>query len=82
MLGDIISGIGDAINAILEGILSLLPDSPFQALATIPEVQAILGPLNYFIPISFALSLLQTWLFAVGLYYIWMVLLRWLKAVE
>lgn len=76
------SQIGDLLGEMFEKILSILPDSPFQALSSIPEVQEVLGYVNYFVPISFFLSVLQLWLAAIGVFYLWQVILRLIKAIE
>lgn len=80
-IGGIFTGIGNFLGTLLSGLLSFLPDSPFQMLENSP-VAAALPAVNYFIPISFAVSVLQGWLLAVGVYYVWQVVLRWVRAVE
>lgn len=74
--------IGDWLNTALIGILSILPNSPFVYLQSNTTVSKYLGWLNWFLPIDFALATLELWLFAVGIFYIWQLLLRWVKAIN
>ncbi len=70
------------LKQLLAAVLSFLPDSPFRGfLDNLAEVP-YLGYLNYFIPISDFLTLLSVWGAAVGLFYVYSVLLRFVKAID
>lgn len=43
-------------------------------------VKEYLGYINYFVPVGFILSVTETWLVAVGVYYAYQAYLRWIKA--
>jgi polyferredoxin len=77
ILNYLIKGLG----AILSIIFSILPPSPFQLLNN-SVIADYLPYINYFVPISEAIVILQVWLTAVGIYYIYQVGLRWIKAIE
>lgn len=64
-----------------EGVLSLLPLSPFREyldyMADLPH----LGVLNWFFPFRGVLVITGTWLTAVGLFYGYSVVMRWIKII-
>lgn len=72
----LISGIG----ALGTSLIDLLPDSPFNVLneIQIPYLEA----LNWLIPVNFMVSVLSYWVFAIGLYYVVSVALRWVKIIQ
>ncbi len=77
-MGDILAG---GVNA----ILSLLPDSPFVILDKLDgsgAITKILSYVNWFIPIYTFVGILEGWLACVAIYYVYQVVLRWLKAIE
>lgn len=79
----------ESLAATLEGglktILSLFPDSPFSVLTSMGnngQFAELLGFLNWFIPIYSFLAILQGWLTCILFYYVWQLVLRWLKMIE
>ena len=70
------------LDYVLSVVLALLPDSPFQLLTRNNTVIEYLGYVNYFIPMSEILAILQLWLTAVGIYYVYQAILRFAKVVE
>lgn len=77
LINFLIKGLG----GILTLIFSLLPDSPFNALSTSPIAKYI-GYLNYLIPIQEMLNIGLSWLACIGIYYLYQIGLRWIKAIE
>ena len=71
----------DFLADILQWVVDLLPDSPFDKL-DITVIEPYMGYINWFIPFDFILSTLTAWLVAVSGYYFWSVILRWIKAVD
>lgn len=63
-------------------LLSFLPESPFQkflkAMGDIPG----LGYLNYFVPVSEMVVIAEAWLAAIAVFYIYQLILRWVKMIE
>lgn len=63
-------------------LLSFLPTSPFRKaidlIGTIPYLEEI----NWFIPIDDCILVLMWWGTAIGLYYAYMIILRWIKAID
>lgn len=70
-----------ALGAVLSFIFGILPSSPFQAISNSP-ISEFLGTMNFFIPVSEMLSIGQTWLVCVGGFYLYQIVLRWVKAIE
>lgn len=77
---EIFSWIGDQLNFVLSWVCFVLPDSPFKLLSYTP-IDPYLKYINYFIPLDFMLSTLSAWGAAIGIYYGYQVLLRWIKAI-
>ena len=78
-IGKIFNSIAEWFSTLGEKILSIFPDSPFQAITANDQVKEVLGWLNYFVPVGEMLAIMQAWLVAIGLYYLWMVIARWVK---
>lgn len=69
----------------LNAVVLLLPDSPFKFLKEdyVPQaIKDILPYLNWFIPVGAIMTILELWLTAVAVYYIYQTILRWVKAIE
>lgn len=70
------------VNKNLGAILFFLPSSPFTFFIDSMEKAEWLSFLNWLVPFSTFIVIGETWLAAVGIYYLWQVVLRWIKAVE
>lgn len=62
-------------------ILSMLPQSPTIDNAALETFAQYAGYVNYFIPVGAYLTFLAGLLAAVAVYYVAMVILRWLKLI-
>lgn len=63
-------------------LVELLPRSPFRrAMRLIGDIPYI-DELNWFLPIQEAVMILMMWGTAIGVYYAYMIVLRWIKAIE
>lgn len=72
-------------KSIMDVIISVLPTSPFKGVIKgmeSEEVQQVLSYLNWFVPIKDIVVVLTGWLTAIGLYYIYVIVLRWIKAIK
>ena len=78
---DIINALGAKLEDILRWVINLLPDSPFMALNSSP-IQPYLQALNWIVPIDFMISTMSAWLVAIVVYYVYSVILRWVKAIS
>ena len=79
---DIFNTLFELIMKFFNGLLKLLPGSPFSAFLTAMEQWEFLKTLNWIVPIGTFISIGTEWLTAIGVYYAWSVVLRWIKAVE
>jgi hypothetical protein len=64
-----------------EKLLQLLPLSPFTQFIDQFQNLPFLGYLNWFFPVGDCLKVMAAWLTAVGLFYLYSILMRWLKVI-
>ena len=79
---DFLNWLSDKFSDIYNSMIDLLPKSPIVWLASNSKVQVYLAYVNWFVPIYLWISILETWIVAVAIYYVVQVILRWLKIVE
>lgn len=77
---DIFNAIISGMGAILNTLLSVLPDSPFTFVTNIES--SWLQAINYILPVSEAIAHLELFVTAAIVYYGIRIVLRWIKAVE
>lgn len=70
------------VKTFLSWVLNLLPMSPFTKYIDAVETLPYLSYLNWFIPIGALIAIGQAWLVAVGIFYLYSIILRWIKAIE
>lgn len=68
-------------NSLAEKVLALLPTSPFQEFIYQFASLPYLGWLNWFFPVGDCLVVMGVWLTAVGLFYFYSIVMRWLKMI-
>ena len=66
---------------IVQKLLALLPLSPFQEFISEFRSLPYLGYLNWFFPVSGCLKVMLVWLGAVGTFYLYSILMRWIKMI-
>lgn len=81
IFGSIFGWLQDQLNNILSWVVLLLPPSPFSLLDMTP-LHDYLGYINYFVPLDYITSLLSAWGLAILTYYIYHIILRWVKAIN
>lgn len=77
LIQDAIDGLGDT----LESVLDVLPDSPFNLIDN-SAVSEYMGFLNWLVPMTEIVAILQLWVVAISTYYVVVVVLRWIKAID
>lgn len=82
MLLFLLQTIIDGLAGILSLILFVLPDSPFQSLQSVAIDNKYLQWLAWIVPFPQIIVMLEAWLTAIVLYYVYIVILRWVKAIE
>ena len=70
------------INQFLEWVLALLPTSPFTQFIEACENLPYLGWLNWFLPIGTFIAIGETWLVSITLFYLYSIVLRWVRAIS
>jgi hypothetical protein len=80
-LNGLVNGLIGVMSAIADGIIWLLPSSPFTALELAFD-NDLLGHINYFLPVSEALNLLVAWGISIASFYLYKIILRWVKALR
>ena len=68
-------------EAFAQKLLQLLPLSPFSQFIDQFRNLPFLGYLNWFFPVGDCLKVMAAWLTAVGLFYLYSILMRWLKVI-
>ena len=79
---NIFNALANLVMKFFNALLSLLPQSPFVAFLNAMEQWEFLKTLNWIVPIGTFVSIGTAWLTAIGVYYAWSIVLRWIKAVE
>jgi flagellar biosynthesis protein FliQ len=82
MLSDLLGFTSTMLNNVLAVVAQVLPDSPFQAISKIPEVTAVLGFVNWVVPLSEMMAIFQAWITAIVVFYVYQIVLRWARAIE
>ncbi len=79
---DLFNAIMDIINTALNYIFSFLPGDPFLSIideiGSVPAMQYI----NYFVPVDKLLIITSLWLGAIATFYLYQIILRWIKAID
>lgn len=70
------------LKEFLDWVLQFLPTSPFVSFISAMESIPYLGWLNWFIPVGSIIVIGEAWLVSVGLFYLYSIVLRWVKAIE
>lgn len=79
---DFLEWISGAFSDIVDRMLDLLPTSPIVYLQSNATVSLYLGYVNFFVPVYLWISILQSWLIAIAVFYAIRVIFRWLKMAE
>ena len=81
-LSSVYQGIIDIFSKALGWVLMMLPLSPFANLMQYALTNELLQFLNYLLPIGALIVITEGWLTAIATFYVWQVILRWVKACE
>lgn len=77
-----IDSVLDVISKFLSWVIHLLPTSPFTAFIDSLGDIPYLGWFNWFVPVGSMIAVGEAWLVAIGLFYLYSVVLRWVKAID
>ena len=73
--------IGEAFQGLVQNIVQLLPASPFAPFVEQFSSLPYLGYLNWFFPVRACLTVMAAWLTAIALFYVYSVVMRWVKLI-
>lgn len=79
---EIINSLMRLLNGILNYVFSFLPKSPFGTVMDSVGGIPYLGYVVYFVPVGELMTITAGWLTAVGIFYLYQVILRWVKAID
>lgn len=76
--------LSDTLVSFAVSVIELFPESPFTILDELSnsEVYEWLRMVNWFIPIGTFVAILESWLICVAVYYVYQIVLRWVKVIE
>lgn len=76
--------LSDALVDFAVSVIELFPASPFTILDELSnsEVYEWLRMVNWFVPIGTFVGIFEAWLSGVAIYYIYQIVLRWIKVIE
>ena len=76
--------LSDTLVSLAVSVIELFPASPFTVLDELSssDVYEWLRMVNWFIPIGTFVSILEAWLTCVAVYYVYQIVLRWIKVIE
>lgn len=77
MLDTIVGWLLSALNF----VTAFLPNSPFKLIDNGP-IQPYLESINWVFPISEIIAILEAWVAAIAIFYVYQAILRWVKAIE
>lgn len=77
----IINKIISVIGSVVTVLWSLLPSSPFTIIEN-TEFSGLVAKINYFLPIYEFVAIMETWLVAIAIFYLYSIFARWIKAIE
>jgi hypothetical protein len=76
--------LSSGLISVAVSVIQLFPPSPFSILDELSSsgFYTWLCYLNWFVPISTFVAIFEVWLSGVAIYYIYQVVLRWIKVIE
>lgn len=84
-IGTWFQAIWDTIKTSMETagttLILLLPASPFETLSN-TDVSGYMSWLNWLVPVGQMVSILEAWCSAILVYYVYVTILRWIKAIQ
>ena len=76
--------LSNALVSFAVRVVNLFPTSPFVILDEMANTEFYewLQMMNWFIPVNSFVAILEAWLSCVAVYYVYQVVLRWVKVIE
>lgn len=70
------------LDSIVAVVLALLPNDPFKSFIDNMQIAPYLGYINWIIPVGSILTIATAWVTAIGVFYVYQLILRWAKVVS
>jgi hypothetical protein len=77
----ILNKILEIIGLVANVLYSLLPSSPFTIIEN-TEFSSLIAKINYFLPVYEFVAIMETWLVAIAIFYLYSLFARWIKAIQ
>lgn len=77
----ILNKILEIIGLVANVLYSLLPSSPFTIIEN-TEFSSLIAKINYFLPVYEFIAIMETWLVAIAIFYLYSLFARWIKAIQ
>lgn len=77
----VVNGLRDFLIDMVNVFLALLPDCPFEKYISAIGDNDLLKYVNWIIPVGDFVIIGSSWLVAIGVFYLYQVVLRWLKVI-
>jgi len=77
----VINKVIELVGSVISILYNLLPTSPFRIIEN-SQFSDLISQINYFLPIYEFVSIMETWLVSVGIFYLYSIFARWIKAIE
>lgn len=70
-----------AFEGLIPRVMQVLPRSPFSSFHNLAGDVPFLGMVNWFVPVSEMIAIVEAWTVAIALYYLYSVVARWVKLI-
>lgn len=79
---DVLNWVNENFHNFWDVLISVLPKCPLYYFESIPEVKKYMAYVNWFIPVESMITIATGWLSCILVYYVFQVVLRWIKVIE
>lgn len=77
----LMSWIFNLVSNFGSAVIKLLPRSPFRDFINSWQAPQFLSWLNWIFPVSECVAILTLWLLAIGVFYLYSIIMRWVKII-
>jgi hypothetical protein len=77
----VINKVLELVGALISVLYALLPTSPFSILQQ-SQFNTLISQINYFLPIYEFVAIMELWLIAIAIFYLYSIFARWIKAIQ
>lgn len=81
MVADLLNWMSTMVHTLGQTLIALLPVSPFRNFINSFNVPEYVGFINWFFPVSEFLAVMALWLTAISLFYLYSIIMRWIKVI-